>query len=114
MRRASLIAAIAALAGLGLASSAQAEWYFTNSGAEKIERRRLNYELGYYITRASCRPQGASKADPRFKYHRWVCVWAASGANRSDPIYCGTDLIIGTRAVGRYYRQALRGTRECG
>jgi hypothetical protein len=113
MRRASPIAAITALVALGLASTAQAEWYFAKAGAEKIERRRLNYDLGYYLTHARCRPQGASKADPRLKYHCWVCVWAASGANSDDPIECGADLIIGAQATGKYYRQVLRGTHEC-
>jgi hypothetical protein len=102
---------LAAALGVGVAltgtPTASAEWYFTRHGAQHIVRSWLKYERGYYTTSVICRPQGLDRPDPAYKYHRWVCSWAAGGESRADPIDCGTDLIVGSHGRGSYYRTVL-------
>jgi hypothetical protein len=98
-------AAAAAVSLLASAGSAQANYHYTKQGAEKIARDYVfkKYTVEYGNLSTYCRPQGARKADARYKYHRWVCGWydAASG-------YGGTVLIVGSDSFsGSYYGQIL-------
>jgi hypothetical protein len=90
-------------------SAAHAEWYFTKRGAQKVAR---DYVADYYSNTyyedlvASCRPQGESRPDPRYKYHRWVCVWYDTSDDTS-----GRVLVVGSDSAGAYYGRVLNGGR---
>lgn len=99
-----------AIAGLCLAvPAAHAEYYYTKRGAEKMARDFAadEYEFDYYNVVSACRPQGERSADSRYKYHRWVCLWA------DVPSDCeGKVLIVGSSGGrGAYYYKVLRGMR---
>lgn len=88
------------------AASAEAEYYFTKSGAQRVARdaSSRHYDLDYYDIRADCRPQGESY-DPDYKYHRWVCDWWDSSGCE------GTLRVRGRRGKGAYSYVVLRGIR---
>jgi len=119
--RASSITAAACCLGavaLGTPHAASAEYFFSESGAEKVTRDVVFKRYGYsrYTLGVSCRPQGRRKADPAYTYHRWVCGWAASGENRCDGIdesVGGRVLLIGRSGRGRYSYIVQRGA-QCG
>jgi hypothetical protein len=99
------------LVGLALAllvpvTAAHAEWYFTQSGAQRIARDYVSrhYADTYYsdIT-AVCRPQG-DRYDPTYKYHRWVCGWYDSSDGTK-----GAVLVAGSSGSGSYFAKVLRG-----
>jgi len=98
-------AALAAVPGV-----AQAEWYFTKRGAEKVARDYVSsyYDDTYYEDLdAYCRPQGERRADPRYKYHRWICGWYDSSDGTS-----GQVRIIGSDSAGAYYGKVLAAARR--
>jgi|1186.fasta_scaffold402384_2 hypothetical protein len=98
-------AAAAAVSLLASAGSAQANYHYTQQGAEKIARDFVvkHYAVDPANVGASCRPQGTRQADSRFKYHRWVCTWTDAGSNTY-----GRVLIVGSDASsGSYYWQPL-------
>jgi hypothetical protein len=97
-----------------VAAPVQAEWYFTERGAEKVTRDAVYKRYGYsrFDLSVVCRPQGADDADPAYKYHRWVCSWATSSKDRCDDAsryIVGTMLIAGHSGAGSYGYKALRG-----
>jgi soluble lytic murein transglycosylase-like protein len=88
-------------------SIAHAEWYYTESGAQKIAKEFVANEYANTYTSnltASCRPQGRSHTDPRYKYHRWVCLVEDSSDGTS-----GVVRIVGSRSRGGYYGKVLGG-----
>jgi hypothetical protein len=88
-------------------AQAHAEWFFTKSGAQRVA---ADYVSSHYADTYSsdlstaCRPQGHRQADPRYKYHRWVCGWYDDSDGTS-----GQVLIIGSSSRGSYYGQVMRG-----
>lgn len=89
-----------------MTSTAHAEYYVTERGAENRARDFVawKYDFSYGEVAAACRPQGEYEADPRYKYHRWVCGWSTGDCE-------GQVLIVGSRGKGRYYGRVLRGMR---
>jgi hypothetical protein len=88
-------------------SVAHAEWYYTKSGAQKIAKEYVSNKYADTYTSnltASCRPQGRSYTDPRYKYHRWVCLVEDSSDGTS-----GVVRIVGSRSRGGYYGKVLGG-----
>ncbi len=106
-RRRRLVAAAAVLAAIAVpATAAQADWFFTKSGAERAARHFVShYYADTYASDliARCRPQGRSY-NPAYEYHRWVCKWADTRDGTR-----GEVLIVGSRAPGAYYGQVLHG-----
>jgi hypothetical protein len=105
-----LLGATAAALVVVPAGIAHADWYLTKSGAERAARQYVSTH--YADTYASdlttdCRPQGHSRANSRYVYHRWVCGWY----DESDETV-GTVLIIGSRTGrGDFYGQVITGAR---
>jgi hypothetical protein len=93
------------LLALTIPATAQAEWYFSRQGAEKMARDYAARKYGYDRAdlAAACRPQGQRRDDPAYKYHRWTCGWAADDG-------CGGQvLIVGSREKGAYYGKVTSG-----
>ena len=89
------------------AGVAQAEWYFSKSGAQRVAKDYVSkhYADTYRSDLTTwCRPQGRQASDPRYKYHRWVCAWADSSDHTK-----GVVLIVGSDSPGAYYGKVLRG-----
>lgn len=110
LKRALVITASVAAATLVPASAAHAEWYFTKRGAQKVAKDFVSKEYqDTYVSdlTTACRPQGRSGADPRYKYHAWVCAWY----DHSDDTY-GKVLIKGVDSPGAYTGQVLMGARQ--
>jgi hypothetical protein len=111
VKRMVLITAL--LGALAVPGVAQADWFYSKRGAERVARDAVSKRYSAYgftagDTVASCRPQARSY-DPRYKYHRWVCGW---GGEAPDGDVCGgTLLITGSRGTGNYYHRVLRGGR---
>ena len=105
-----VVAAAAVVAMLASPGLAEANWHYTKSGAEELARdfvskRYANTSAGNLS--ASCRPQGQRHHNPRYKYHRWICVWY----DHSDNTY-GRVMITGSNAgPGAYYGKVLNGAR---
>lgn len=105
-RRAIALGAAALAIGMAVPGAAQAEWYFTKPGAQRVAKdyvadRYSDTYAGDLTT--VCRPQGRSY-DPTYKYHRWVCGWYDSSDDMS-----GAVLIVGSRGAGDYYGRVLVG-----
>jgi hypothetical protein len=96
-----------ALATILPAGVAQAEWWYTKAGAQKIA---IDYVSRHYADTyagdlaAECEPDGLRRADPRYKYHRWVCGWYDSSDDTA-----GGVLIKGSVTVGGYYGSVIVG-----
>jgi hypothetical protein len=105
-----VIITIVAACVMAIPGIAEAEWYFTKQGAERVARNAVaerygDYGFTYENTVARCRPQSEAY-DSTYKYHRWVCGWAGK---RADGDVCsGTLLIVGSNGSGRYYHKLLR------
>jgi hypothetical protein len=105
-RRGVALGAAALAIGMALPGAAQAEWYFSKSGAQRVAK---DYVSDRYADTYSgdlttvCRVQGGGY-DPAYKYHRWVCGWYDSSDDTS-----GAVLIIGSRGHGAYYGRVLVG-----
>lgn len=112
MRRLAITAISAVV--LTLPAASNAEYYFTDSGAQRVTKDLVHklYGLNRYTLGVYCRPQGADRGDPAFKYHRWACAWAArqSGlcTHAYDSIY-GQVLIVGRSGRGTYSYRVLHG-----
>jgi hypothetical protein len=119
MTRTRLILTVTTAALAAVPATASAEYFFTKTGAEKITRFDVRDRYDGYANRrisVSCRPQGRRAADPRFKYHRWVCSWAAfpdyeGDQGQTDIVCYGTIQITGDDQVGAYFSRVLRGER---
>lgn len=99
---------------VGFAAPASAEYFFTESGAERVTKDAVHKRYGYsrYELGVSCRPQGARSADSRFKYHRWVCTWAAPAKGRCDggeETIFGQMLLVGRSGPGAYTYKITKG-----
>jgi hypothetical protein len=99
--------ATVALASIVPAGVAHAEWFYTKSGAEKMAKDFVSKH--YADTYASdlttyCRPQGQRRADPNYKYHRWICGWYDSADETA-----GVVKIIGSRDRSGYYGSVVVG-----
>jgi hypothetical protein len=109
-RVAALLAPLMLAVGVLLPGTAQAEYHFTQRGAQIVAK---DYVSQHYADTyeenlsASCRPQGQRSADARYKYHRWVCTWV----DHSDETY-GQVQIIGRSLAGGYYAKVLLGARS--
>jgi hypothetical protein len=105
-RRTAALGAAALALGMAVPGVAQAEWYFTKSGAQRIAK---DYVSKHYADTyrsdltTACRVQGGGY-DPSYKYHRWVCGWY----DRSDDTM-GAVLIVGSSGRGAYYGRVLVG-----
>jgi hypothetical protein len=88
-------------------TTAHAEWFFTKAGAQRVA---ADYVSSHYADTyvsdltTACRPQGKDQADPRYKYHRWVCGWYDDSDGTS-----GQVLVIGSSPRGSYYGQVMKG-----
>jgi hypothetical protein len=103
-RRRIALGAAALTATLALPGAAQADWFFSKSGAERATKdyvadRYADTYAGDLTT--SCRPQGRAY-DPGYKYHRWVCGWYDESDDTS-----GAVLIVGSSSSGAYYGRVL-------
>ena len=113
MRRLAIIGAIACLLAGAFAASAQADYFITQKRAEHFTRDYFHYKLGYHYTAAGCRPQGLSKPQPGYDYHRWVCYFLA-GDSGYDPACKGYILIAGSSSSsGTYNTRVLSHTGKC-
>jgi hypothetical protein len=105
-RRNAALGATALAMAMAVPGVAQAEWYFTKAGAQRVAK---DYVSDHYAdTYASdlataCRPQWGGY-DPGYKYHRWVCFWQDSHDDTA-----GAVLIVGSRERGSYYGRVLVG-----
>jgi hypothetical protein len=89
---------------------AQANWYYTKAGAERLAKDFVSkhYADTYKsdLTTYCTRPGGVP-ASPDYKYHRLDCAWADASDGTS-----GVVRIIGSsRGLGAYYGVVLRGAR---
>jgi hypothetical protein len=97
-----------AVAAIVPAGVAHAEWFYTKSGAEIMSK---DYVSKHYADTyesdltTACRPQGRRRADPAYKYHRWICGWYDS-----DDKMAGSVLIVGSRDRSGYYGSIVRGS----
>jgi hypothetical protein len=101
--------AVAAVAMLGMATSAQANWWYTKHGAEKLTRdlvSRYYTNMRYEDLSASCRVKGG-RYDPHYKYHAWVCVWV----NHRDRSYGQIRITGSDSGPGAYHYKILNGVR---
>jgi hypothetical protein len=113
------VSAAAVIGGAGVfVSSASASYYIGRSTAEHYTRDYWHYQLSYHYTEADCRPQGLSKPQQGYIYHRWVCVFRA-GDSAVKPSCYGQMLIKGSSNSGTYWSRVLwhggpcpRGTRD--
>jgi hypothetical protein len=105
-RRTVALGATALAIGMAVPGMAQAEWYFTKSGAQRVAKDYVSdrYADTYVSDLATfCRPQGGGY-DPGYKYHRWVCFWRDVSDETS-----GAVLIVGSSTRGAYYGRVLVG-----
>jgi hypothetical protein len=101
-----------AASALALAPQAvTAEYYFSERGAQRVTKDAARKLYGYnrYTMGVYCRPQGQRRTDPRFKYHRWVCTWAADDEGCEPEPAFGEMLIVGRSGRGSYGYKVLRG-----
>lgn len=119
MRRALLATTVVAACAATVPASAQAEYFFSQRGAQTVTRDFLwkKYDMNRYNTIAVCRPQGEAAADSRYKYHRWVCEWGEGGGSRHT-VFCrdgywltGRVLVVGISGRGRYGTRVIQGGR---
>ena len=102
------IAATAGALAIVPASVAHADWYLTKARAQSHAKHFVSTH--YADTFASdlttyCRPQGRSRANSRYVYHRWVCGWVDSSDDTS-----GVVRIIGSSTSrGAYYGTVIVG-----
>jgi hypothetical protein len=105
-RRTVALGATALAIAMAVPGAAQAEWFFTKAGAQRVAK---DYVSDHYADTYAwdlttlCRPQGRGY-DPAYKYHRWVCFWRDSSDETS-----GAVLIVGSRERGAYYGRVLVG-----
>jgi len=104
-----IVAAAAAVAMLGSASSAEANWWYTKSGAQRLARDYVSrhYANTYYndLT-ARCHVQGGGY-DRNYKYHTWICVWYDS----SDDTYGEVKIKGSDAGPGAYHGSIVVGSR---
>jgi hypothetical protein len=103
-RRYALGATIIACVALVIAAPAYANYYLTKNGARAATRTFVANAYGFNRgdIATSCRPQGRSKPDARFVYHRWVCGWAIDA-------HCGGSIRILGSSAARWAGRVVHG-----
>ena len=114
MNHRSIVAAATTASALVFAAPASGEYYFTKTGVGKIVAYDVRDRYTGFENRrvfSSCRPQGDERYDPSFKYHRWVCGWAAGALSANgEAVTCSGQIrVIGSRGTGAYYSKVIRG-----
>ena len=105
-----IVAAAAALALLGAASSAEANWWYTKTGAQRLAKDYVSHHYAdtYYDNlTAKCHVQ-SSGYDPSFKYHTWICAWY----DRSDDTYGAVKIKGSDAGPGAYHASIVLGSRS--
>jgi hypothetical protein len=104
-RRYALGATVIACGAFVVATPAYANYYLAKNGARAATRMFVGNAYGFNRgdIATSCRPQGRSKPDARFVYHRWVCGWAIDA-------HCGGSIrIIGSSSAARWAGRVVHG-----